>query len=304
MSSPREIPLRDLHFRLPEACGFSTVWFDLPGVRLHAAVAGPESGQPVILLHGFPEFWYSWIKQIGPLAEAGFRVIAPDQRGYNLSSKPKGISAYRIDILAQDIINLMDSLGYAKARVVGHDWGGAVAWAVAALHPERVERLAILDSPYPPVVIPGMLAHPRQILKSYYVLLFQLPGIAESMLHRDHWKTLIKNMKSTTPAGTFTPEDFDYYRETWEQEHAITSMLSWYRALVQRPVRLPANPHLKMPVRVIWGGQDFALGRPLAEASIKMCENGELVMFEGANHWIQREEAEKVNQKLLEFFSA
>src|SRR5574338_156980 len=115
--------------------GLEESYIHTNGIRLHAVQAGPQDGPLLILLHGFPEFWYSWRKQIGPLAEAGFRVLAPDMRGYNLSDKPKGLDAYRLDVLAGDVVGLMDALGRSKAAVVGHDWGGLVAWGVAAYHP-------------------------------------------------------------------------------------------------------------------------------------------------------------------------
>jgi pimeloyl-ACP methyl ester carboxylesterase len=299
----KEILLRNTQPLMPEKLGFKTQYFDLPGVRLHAAVAGPESGKPVILLHGFPDFWAGWKRQIGPMAEAGYRVIVPDQRGYNLSDKPKGIFSYRLDLLEKDVIGLMDALGFPKSILVGHDWGGVVAWATAAQYPDRVERLAVLDAPYPPVVYRTMLTHPRQILKSWYIYFFQLPKLPEAILGRNNWKTLTTNLSRTTPEGTFSREDFDDYRKVWDQNNAMTSMLIWYRALVQRPVRLPLPPPLEMPVLLLWGGRDFALGRELAEASIRMCKNGELFVFENANHWIQQEQAQEVNQRLLAFFN-
>ena len=300
----KEILLRNTQPLLPEKYGFKTQYFDLPGMRLHAAVAGPKTGKPVILLHGFPDFWAGWKKQIGPLAEAGYRVIVPDQRGYNLSDKPKGIASYRLDLLAQDVIGLMDALGCESARVVGHDWGGVVAWATAALHPQRVSRLAVLDAPYPPVVYRTMLSHPQQILKSWYIYFFQLPKLPEALLGRAHWKTLVDNLRKTTPPGTFGRKDFEHYRDAWDQEDAMTCMLNWYRALIQRPTRLPAHPPLNMPTLVLWGGRDFALGRQLAEASVKLCQNAELVVFESANHWIQQEQAPEVNRLLLKFLAA
>lgn len=299
----KEILLRDTQPLLPEKFGFQTRYFDLPGgLHMHAAVAGPKTGQPVILLHGFPEFWGGWKKQIGPLAEAGFRVIVPDQRGYNLSSKPKGISAYRLDLLAKDVVALMDAVGCPKAIVVGHDWGGVVAWATAALYPQRVERLAVLDAPYPPVVFQSLLARPVQLLRSSYIYFFQLPGLPEALLSRHNWQTLVKNMQKTSPPGMFNEEDFDNYRDAWSHDGAMTSMLNWYRALIRRPVKLPAKPRLLMPVLILWGGQDFALGRELAEMSIKLCEQGKLVVFDQANHWIQHEQAGEVNRLLVEFF--
>lgn len=298
----KEILLRDPRSLLPERLGFHTQYFDLPGVRLHAAVAGPEEGKPIIFLHGFPDFWAGWKRQIGPMAEAGYRVIVPDQRGYNLSDKPRGIASYRLDLLAKDVVGLIDVSGSEKAIVVGHDWGGVVAWAIAALYPQRVERLAVLDAPYPPVVFRTMLTHPRQILKSWYIYSFQLPKLPESLLGRNRWKTLTNTLLRTLPPGTLVKEDIDDYREAWDQNNAMTSMLNWYRALVQHPIRLPNSPWIEMPALVLWGGRDFALGRELAEASVKLCKNGELVVFENTNHWIQIEKAQEVNRRLLEFF--
>ncbi len=281
--------------------GAESHFFELPGLRLHAVVAGPEDGRPVVLLHGFPEFWYGWKNQIGALAAAGMRVIVPDQRGYNLSDKPGGLSAYRMGELAGDVIRLIDAQGWSQAAVVGHDWGGVVAWSVAALFPRRVERLAVLDAPYAPLAFRNMLAHPSQARKSSYILYFQLPGIPERAFARNNWQRMVEAMEHTSPAGTFRPEDFERYRTAWSQPGAVTGMLNWYRALFRRPARLPATPRFEMPVRILWGGQDFALGLELAHASLALCARGELFVLEGANHWIQHERAGEVNQRLIEF---
>ena len=270
-------------------------------VRLHVVQAGPKDGKPVILLHGFPDYWGGWEKQIGPLAEAGLRVIVPDQRGYNLSDKPRGLSAYRLDALAQNVAGLMDVLGYQKTAVMGHDWGGLVAWAAAALFPPRVERLAVLDAPYPPVVFGSFLTHPEQLVKSSYMYFFQLPALPETALSRNNWERLIKNMRRTAPPDAFSEEDFARYRAAWSQPGAMTTMLNWYRALFRRPFRLPPRPQLPMPVLILWGGQDFALGRELGERSKAVCAQAQLVVFEGANHWIHRELAAEVNRRLMEF---
>ncbi len=271
-------------------------------LRLHVAQAGPKSGPPVILLHGFPEFWYGWNKQISLLAKAGMRVIVPDQRGYNLSDKPKGISAYRLDILARDVIHLMDALGIQKVNLCGHDWGGVVAWAVAALYPERIERLAVLDAPYPPVMMRNMLYHPGQILKSAYILYFQIPRLPEAMFKRNDWEPLIESMRRTSRAGTFTAQDFALYREAWEQESAMTSMLNWYRALMQRPDVISKNMRISQPALLIWGAKDFALGVELAKASIQFCDRGQLDVYEQAGHWIQHEEPERLYKHLTTHF--
>jgi pimeloyl-ACP methyl ester carboxylesterase len=139
-------------------------------IRLHVVQAGPRSGIPIVFLHGFPEFWYGWKKQIPTLAEAGFRVIVPDQRGYNLSDKPKGIRNYRLDELVKDIVGLIDSLEYEKVNLVGHDWGAIVAWTLAYQHPKRLQRLSILNVPHPVVTISSKCA----VLGMYYS--FNCPG--------------------------------------------------------------------------------------------------------------------------------
>ena len=296
-----EIRLLEPDVLLPESLGFRTRYFDLPGLRLHAAVAGPEDGRSVILLHGFPEFWAGWLKQIGPLAAAGLRVVVPDQRGYNLSGKPAGIAAYRLDRLAGDVLALMDGLGWKNASVVGHDWGGVVAWAVAALFPERVARLAVLDAPYAPVVFRTLRSHPEQILKSAYMFYFQLPGIPEAAFRRHDWQAAVDAMVRTSPAGTFQAQDFERYRTAWSQPGAMSAMLNWYRALFRHPAGLPAHPRFEMPVQILWGERDFALGRELAEVSLALCARGELSILKGANHWIQHERAQEVNRRLLDF---
>jgi len=168
------------------------------------AEAGPESGPPTILLHGFPEFWFGWRHQIGPLAEAGLRVIVPDQRGYGLSDRPQGVSAYHLDRLAGDVLALADACGFATFRLVGHDWGGLVAWWLASRHPERIERLAILNAPHPGIVGAYMRHHPGQWLRSVYVGLFQLPGLPERLLTADRCRALRHALTSTSRPGAST----------------------------------------------------------------------------------------------------
>jgi epoxide hydrolase 4 len=272
------------------------------GIKIHVILAGPLDGPPVILLHGFPDFWGGWHKQIDAFTSAGYRLILPDQRGYNLSEKPKGVTPYRLDLLAGDVVGLMAALGYSSFSVVGHDWGGVVAWAVAAIYPDCVRRLAILDAPYPGVVLPSSFRHPRQFLRSSYILFFQIPWLPEALFRRNQWALLANSIRKTAPPGVFTAETLDRYRETWNENGAMTAMLNWYRALVRKPVKLPINPDLPMPVLILWGGLDFALGKELAVASQQVCKRVKLVIFEQANHWIQLEVADEVNQALLAFF--
>src|SRR3954449_8254618 len=167
---------------MDDTCGVSGVEalrLRTNGLMLHAMTAGPSDGRLVLLLHGFPEFWYGWRKQIGPLAGAGFRVVVPDQRGYNTSSKPKGIARYRVRELVSDVVAMIEQSGRPQVYLAGHDWGAIVAWAVAAWHGAKVARLAILNVPHPGVMFRFLLTHPGQLRRSWYMFFFQVPRVPE-----------------------------------------------------------------------------------------------------------------------------
>src|SRR5882672_9166962 len=157
-----------------------TLAFQNGDIELHAVTTGPKDGPVVVLLHGFPEFWYGWRKQIEPLAAAGFHVIVPDQRGYNLSSKPSGVAAYSLTELVSDVIAIADQLDQEKIYLAGHDWGAAVAWSAALLHPQRVAKLVVLNVPHPSVMRKFMKTRLRQVLRSWYMFFFQLPWLPEA----------------------------------------------------------------------------------------------------------------------------
>jgi pimeloyl-ACP methyl ester carboxylesterase len=280
---------------------FEETYFETNGVRLHVVEAGPKEGKLAILLHGFPEFWYGWRKQIGPLAGAGLRVIAPDLRGYNLSDKPKEVLAYHLEEAAKDILGLIMSASPGKAAVVGHDWGGFVAWWLALRYPQFVERVAVLNIPHPAAVLPAVLRDPAQIRRSLYFLFFQLPWLPEAMARHNDWALVEKGMQGSSRPGTFGEEDFEHYRRAWWRQGAFTAMLNWYRAYFRRPLRIPADPRIHVPALILWGAQDVALGRVMADLSLKLCDQGELVFFEEASHWVQHEEAEAVNERLIGF---
>jgi pimeloyl-ACP methyl ester carboxylesterase len=271
------------------------------GIRLHVALSGPREGLPVLLLHGFPEMWMGWRKQIPALAGAGYRVIAPDQRGYNLSDKPRGIAAYKVGALAADITGLMDTLGYEQAAIVGHDWGAYVAWWLAMTQPQRVRKLGILNVPHPAVVIPQALRHPTQFVRSLYALFFQLPRVPEALLSRKGYRPMAEMLVRTSRPGAFSETDLQGYMRAWSQPNALTSMLNWYRANFRRLPDLPPYVRVTMPALMLWGVQDVALGRYLAQPSTNLCNQGRLVFFEQATHWVQHEEADRVNALLIEF---
>lgn len=271
------------------------------GISLHVVEAGPVNGPLVMLLHGFPEFWYGWRHQIDALAATGYRVLAPDQRGYNLSDKPKGIRAYHLDALADDVVGLIDAAGREKAFLVGHDWGGVAAWWTAVKYPQRIERLAALNCPHPLVMRRHLLHNRRQRRKSWYIFFFQLPFLPEWRIRRNNWWVGMRTLQATSRPGTFSDADIELYRQAWSQPGAITAMLNWYRAALRRKLKRVTSPRITIPVLLIWGTRDRFLGRELAQASIDLCDNGKSVFIETATHWLQHEEPERVNELLLKF---
>lgn len=271
------------------------------GVALHVAQAGPADGPPVILLHGFPEYWGGWAKQIPALAAAGYRVWAPDQRGYNLSSKPAGLRTYDIDALARDVVGLIDATRREKVLLVGHDWGAAVAWWVAGNYPERLHKLAILNVPHLAVMFRTVWRSWTQMRKSWYIFFFQIPRLPEASLRRKGWTNAIRALKGSARRGTFTAEDIAGYRAAWSQPGAITGMINWYRAAGRTQGKLRSLGRITVPTLMIWGAKDLALGREMAQPSIDLCDRGRLVFIEEAGHFVQHEEPARVNELLLQF---
>ncbi|MDX9990897.1 MAG: alpha/beta hydrolase [Anaerolineales bacterium] len=270
-------------------------------IRLHLVLAGPPEGKPILLLHGFPEFWYGWRNQIMALAAKGYRVIAPDQRGYNLSSAPKAVAAYGLDHLSQDVIFILDHFGIEKVSLVGHDWGAAVAWTVALLHPERVERLAILNVPHPAVMMNFIRKNPQQMLKSWYIAFFQIPGLADWLMRLNNFEGVLKMLTASGQPGTFSPEDLSEYRKAYSNSGGLTGMINWYRALVRHPLKEKTKAQIELPVLILWGKKDIALSAKMAEESLKLSKNGRLIFFENATHWVQHDEAAAITGELLQF---
>src|SRR5215212_2349885 len=183
------------------------------GIQLHTVMAGPQSGPPVVLLHGFPENWRCWIKQLPALVQAGCRVIVPDQRGYNLSDKPNGIKSYAVDTLVDDITGLIRALDYEKVNLVGHDWGAGVAWMLAIKHPEMLHRLGILNVPHPAVMKRFLQRDFDQMRRSLYGHFFQLPWLPEMIMSMGNWSVAASGMRRSSRDNTFTDEDIKTYKE-------------------------------------------------------------------------------------------
>lgn len=273
------------------------------GITLHVVTAGPKNGPPVILLHGFPDFWFGWHRQIKFLAENGYRVIVPDQRGYNLSDKPKGIRPYHLDCLVHDIVGLIDYFGQARLYLVGHDWGAVVSWWLATRYPERLKKLVILNVPY--ISVAEQAAREgnwRQFLKSWYFFFFQIPWIPELLLRTMNRHAPLLLEMSSHPT-TFNAAEKARFLKALQQPGALTGMVNWYRALrlVRGQLPCPMPGMIEVPTLILWGEQDVALEKVLAEKSLEVCQNGRLIFFPEATHWVHHDESDAVNNHLLNF---
>lgn len=272
------------------------------GVRLHYVEAG--EGPLVILLHGFPEFWYSWRNQLPVLAAAGYHVVAPDMRGYNLSDKPLGWRLYDTDRLAQDIAGLIRHFGAERANLVGHDWGAAVAYTVAMRHPELLQSLSILNVPHPERMLAGFRTW-RQLRKSWYMFFFQIPGLPERLIARDDYSFAKRSLRADSPKA-FSDTDLERYVEAWSQPGALTGMINYYRAVLRQSPRSAQGRLVPIQTRtmVIWGERDRHLGAELAEPLPQWVPNLRMERIPQATHWVQHDAPERVNELLVDFFGA
>lgn len=276
--------------------------------ELRLAIREEGSGDPVILLHGFPELAYSWRHQLPALARAGFRAVAPDLRGYGESDRPTTVDAYGVPRLVGDVVGLIDALGYDRVDLVGHDWGGGLAWATAALHPARVRRLVIANAPHPVASAEARRDDVSQRAKSWYMLLFQFVGVAESWLADDGFANLREMVFDNAAPGTFSPADEQVYLEAFARDGALTAALNYYRANMPAAAWLrppPQLPPITTPTMVVWGEADSYLGIGLLERSCaKVAGPLRVERLPGVSHWVQQEAPDAVNALLIDFLRA
>lgn len=266
-------------------------------LNFNVAFAGPATGEPVVLLHGFPDASFGWEKQIKALADAGFFVIVPDQRGYNLSDKPRGKKLYQMKYLVEDILALADALGLEKFNLVGHDFGAMVSWHLVDKYPDRVKRLAILNVPHPRVMNEFLAVNKEQRRRSWYAFFFRLPRLPEIAVRLGNWKMLAAAMDKG-----LSDVELDRYRTAWAQPGAMTAMINWYRCMFQYPQHTGLVESITVPTLMIWGKQDPHLMWQMAPGSIEICTDGRLVYVEDAAHWVHQEKPEIVNPLLVEHF--
>jgi pimeloyl-ACP methyl ester carboxylesterase len=271
------------------------------GVRLHYVEGG--LGQLVVLLHGFPEFWYCWRRQLPALVGAGYRVLAPDLRGYNLSEKPAGVASYRIDLLCQDVVGLIRHAGAERAVVVGHDWGGGIAWETALRHPAIVEKLVILNAPHPEAFLRELRTF-EQLRRSWYMFLFQLPWLPEWKISR-HYFAAFDQLFRANPVrpDAYTDADIRLTKAAFARPGALTAAINYYRAAFRSLFRgrETRNPRTEIPTLLIWGERDRYLGSRLTEGLDRWVPNLRIERLPDASHWVQNDAPERVNELLLEF---
>lgn len=270
-------------------------------VTLHVVSAGPTHGPPVVLLHGFPEFWYGWRHQLGALVDAGYHVVVPDQRGYNLSEKPSGVDMYAIDAVVSDAEALLDALGYDEATFVGHDWGAAVVWQLLLRAPRRVDRAVAMNAPHPTVFGRFFPWKPRQLRMAWHMLFFQLPWVSEAFLRTANWRGMAWFVDTSTRPETFSGPTLDRYREAWARPGALTAMLNWYRAMVRVRVPPPPTTRVTTPTMLLWGTRDAYLHTGMARPSIELCDDGRLELLDDASHWLHHEVPDRVTRLVLDF---
>jgi epoxide hydrolase 4 len=269
-------------------------------VRLHVEESG--HGKPVVLLHGFPEFSHCWRHQLPALAAAGFRAIAPDLRGYNLSDRPRGVKHYRTNLLVEDIAALIRQLANGKAFVVGHDWGGVLAWRLAAMHPDK---LVVLNAPHPAAYCRTLKHNPVQWLRSWYVLFFQLPWLPERLHRSRDFASLERTWKKDpVTAGAYSEKDIAKNKEALRQPGALTAAINYYRAAMWRPGDLYGKPQsVPAPTLLIWGEQDRYLGWDLTMGLKPWVPDLRVERIAEASHWVQNDVPDAVNRLLLSFLA-
>jgi epoxide hydrolase 4 len=273
------------------------------GIRFHVVTAG--DGPLVLLLHGFPQFWYAWRHQIPALATR-FRVVAPDLRGYGETEKPPRVADYAVATLAKDVVELVHALGENRAHVVGHDWGGGVAWTVALRHPEVIDRLAVLNCPHPIAFAKALRSNLRQLARSWYMFAFQLPWLPEWALTRGNARIVQPMFREMAKRpGTFSDDDLDRFREALLVPGAATAAVNYYRAAFRDFADLRAEERaartIEAPTLLVWAEDDVALGKELTEGMEGYFGGPFRIHYvPECSHWVNEEQPDLVNRLLLE----
>lgn len=268
------------------------------GIKLHYVTQG--EGPLMLMLHGFPEFWYSWRHQI-PAFATDHKVVALDLRGYNDSDKPEAQSAYVMAEFIKDIKGVIEGLGYDRCTLVGHDWGGAIAWSFAYAYPGLVDRLIILNLPHPAKFAEG-LRTPQQLLRSAYIFFFQIPILPELLIQWNDFQALEAAFKGMAVAkNTFSDDDIEAYKNAFAKRNTLTAALNYYRNVFAQGLTTTDWGILTVPTLMIWGEADTALGKELTYGTEKYVQDFRIRYIPHCSHWVQQEQPQLVNQLMREF---
>jgi pimeloyl-ACP methyl ester carboxylesterase len=279
------------------------------GMRFEVDMAGdPQSDHLALLLHGFPELNFSWRHQIPVFARYGCKVWAPNQRGYGKTTRPLGVRNYSIDNLLADVTRLIDASGCSRVTLVGHDWGGVVAWSYALLpQSHKLERLVVMNIPHPTIMVRKVHTI-RQLRKSWYAYFFQLPRLPELICGARNARAIGEAFTSMAiDKSRFPAEVTDIFRNNARQPGALTAMINWYRGMRYAPEAWKAAvadpPRIKTPTLMLWGEEDSALGKELTYGTDELVEDLVLRYLPGVSHWVQQEAPETVNRMLEAWLS-
>ena len=271
------------------------------GIQLHYVTQG--EGPLMLMLHGFPEFWYSWRYQIPEFAK-DYKVVALDLRGYNESEKPQETAAYAIAELIKDVEGVIKGLGYDRCILVGHDWGGAIAWSFAYAHPEMLEKLIVMNLPHPAKFAAALRSNPQQMLRSWYILFFQLPLLPELLFQVDNYRAIASAfIDSAIDKTIFTPQDLAAYKNAAAKPGALTAMLNYYRNIFPGLLNQTEPDVLEVPTLMIWGENDKFLGKELTYDTEDYVKDLQLHYIPQCSHWVQQEQPNLVNQYMHNFLN-
>ena len=273
------------------------------GVQLHYVSKG--EGKLMLMLHGFPEFWYSWRHQITEFSP-DYHTVAVDLRGYNDSDKPEKLEAYKMSELIEDVKGIISGLGYEDCILVAHDWGGAIAWNFAYAYPEMIEKLIILNIPHPAKFAEG-LQTPQQLLKSWYIFGFQIPWLPEFMLRLNDYQAIADAFSNMAIDKTaFSPADLQAYKDAAAKPGALTAMLNYYRCIFQSLFKSDRSQWqvLNVPTLTIWGENDTALGKELTYGTEAYVRDWQIKYIPNCSHWVQQEQPGLVNNYIRDFLNS
>jgi pimeloyl-ACP methyl ester carboxylesterase len=264
--------------------------------------AGPVDGPLVVLLHGFPEMWWAWHAQIAALSRAGYRVLAPDLRGFHASDKPGPVEAYRDETVMADVVALIEAEGADAAFVAAHDFGAIVAWNLAILAPERVRRMVVFNVGHPLAWIPPEERGEEQV--NWFRVFFQLPVLPELVGPFGDWWLMAKNLRDSSRPGTFDAPVMSYYKQAWARPGAFGAMVDWYRAGFRYRREYDPDARVDVPTKIVFGMRDVFNDPASGPRSLEHCTRCEFVPFEDAGHWLLNEEPEASSRLILEHFAA